>query len=102
MSDKQNSLLYQSMVSTDGKPVYAGTYKFFETNGLPLDILFSCFKEKGWIPDWIDFYLSAMSAGMEHKRIISKLEEAISDSFGKEWTNQVISRLNQIFKKDLK
>jgi hypothetical protein len=35
---------------------------------------------------------------MEHERIISKLEEAISDSFGKEFSDRVILTLNKIFK----
>ncbi len=80
------------------KPVYAGVYKLYETHGLPLDIILSSFKDKGWVPDWIDLYLTAISAGMGHARILSKLEESISDSFGKEMADHVISRLKEIFK----
>ena len=90
--------LKQTGITQDSKPVYGGIFKFYETYGLPLDIIFSIFKEKNWVPDWIDFYLDAIKAGMEHNRILSKLEEAISDSFGIEWSNEVISRLNNIFK----
>jgi|SRR5579885_1371433 len=94
---KTKTGLVQTGVTSDNKPVYSGVYKFYETHGLPLDVILTTFIEKGWVPDWIDFYKSALSAGMEHSRIISKLEEAVSDSYGKEWCDVVILRLNQIF-----
>lgn len=86
--------------TSDGKRVFSGLYKFYETVGLPLDTLLSCFKEKDILPDWLDFYQAAKKAGMEHGRIISKLEADISDAFGKELADQVISQLNNIFTKD--
>jgi hypothetical protein len=91
-------ILIQSGVSGD-KPVMSGIYKFYETHGLPLDVIFSLFIEKGYVPDWIDLYKSAKNAGMKHDRIISKLEESISDSYGKEFCEKVISVLDSIFKK---
>lgn len=95
--NKNKTGLYQTGITTDDKSVMAGCFTFYETQGLPLDVLFTTFIMKGWVPDWIDFYKSALAAGMEHDRILSKLEEAVSDSFGKEWTEVVILRLNQIF-----
>lgn len=97
MPKKKKSPLKQTGITPEGAPVYAGAYKFYETYGLPLDALFIAFQDKGWVPDWTDFYLGALAAGMQHDRIISKLEEAISDSFGKEWSDAVILRLNKTF-----
>lgn len=91
---KKKKLHYQSGITSEGNLVISGVYKLYETIGLPLDVIFTCFRERNWVPDWIDFYLGAVASGMEHTRIISKLEEAISDSFGKEWADVVISRLN--------
>ena len=88
----------QTGITTEGKPVMAGLYHFYETHGLPLDVIFSCFIEKGWVPDWIELYETAFSRGMTHERILAKLEEAINDSFGKEWSDVVISRLDFLFK----
>lgn len=99
MSKKK--LHYQSGITSDNKLVFSGVYKLYETIGLPLDIIFSCFRERNWVPDWNDFYLKSLSSGMEHTRIISKLDEAISDSFGKEWADEVISRLNNLYHKDV-
>ena len=98
MSRKKKHYLKQVAVTTDGKQVFAGLYKFYETVGLPLDVLLHCFQEKNTLPDWVDFYTSALAAGMEHDRILSKLEEAISDSFGKEFSDHVILTLGKIFK----
>ncbi len=86
----------QTGITFDGKPVLSGVFQFHETHGLPLNIILSIFQEKNWMPDWIDFYNSATKAGMKHKRILSKLSEAIVDSFGKEWEKAIISRLETL------
>ena len=98
MAKKNKSSFYQTGITTDDKPVLGGVYSFFETQGLPLDVIFICFMERGWIPDWIELYKDAHKAGMKHARILSKLEEAIADSFGKHWSDIVISRLDNKFK----
>ena len=98
---KKKRLHYQTGTTPEGKSVISGVYKLYETIGLPLDVIFTCFRERNWIPDWIDFYLGAVSSGMEHTRILGKLEEAISDSFGKELADVVISRLYNLYHKDL-
>jgi len=96
--DKNNKYpLHQTGITTEDKKVVAGIYSFYETYGLPLNIVLMCFQTKDWVPDWIDLYLSATKAGMKHTRILSMLEEAISDSFGKEWTTEVISRLDHLY-----
>jgi len=97
MTRQHKNQLVQSGITENNKIVYAGIFKFYETHGLPLDTILTCFREKEWIPDWIDFYRAALAAGMGHGRILSKLEEAISDSFGKEYADRVIFRLNQLF-----
>lgn len=75
----------------------SGVYRFYETHGMPLDEIFDLFRAKNIMIDWIDFYKDARKAGMQHSRIIAKLEEALYDSFGKEFGAVVISRLNEIF-----
>lgn len=95
---KRKAILFQTGTTPDSKPIFGGVYKFYETHGLPLDVIFISFMEKGWMPDWINFYLAATSGGMQHNRIISKLEEALSDSYGKEFSDTVISKLDSLFK----
>jgi hypothetical protein len=80
----------------EGSIVVAGVYRFYETTGLPLDVMFECLRRKDMIPDWLTFYVEAMRAGMKHDRIISKLDPAISDTYGKEFKDTVIERLELI------
>ena len=95
---KNADFLIQTGITTDGKMVLDGIWYAFETYGLPLDIIISICKERDAIPDWILLYQQMKKSGMKHDRIISKLEESISDSFfGKEFCNVVVSRLDEIF-----
>jgi len=98
MTKIKNNLIFQSGKTTDDKIVLSGAYHFFETHGVPLDVLFTLFMERNSVPDWVELYQSARLSGMKHDRILSKLEEAISDSFGKKWSDIVISRLDKEFK----
>lgn len=100
--NKSKSQLIQTGITSDNKMVMGGLYKCYETHGLPLDMLLSCCISNNWMPDWIDFYQAAFAAGMQHGRIISKLEESVSDSFGKEFCDTVISNLDKIFKERTK
>lgn len=84
--------------TTDGKTVCKGIYKFYETNGIPLDILFDLLDKNGVMVSWRDFYVEAISAGMEHNRIISKLEEPICDVWGKKFFDLVKEGLEQFIK----
>jgi hypothetical protein len=95
---KNDNPIHQVGETTDGKPVVDGIWKTYETHGMPLDILFTLCLRKNYVPDWISLYKQMRHSGMEYSRIISKLEEAINDSFGKEFCDVVISRLDQIFK----
>ena len=84
--------------TSDGKTVVAGVFKFYETHGLPLDSIFDCLISKNCIPDWLCFYVEAVSAGMKHDRIIEKLSAAISDSFGAGVRDHVVGVLNKAAK----
>jgi hypothetical protein len=83
--------------TTDGKKVIGGMFKFFETEGIPFDIIFDILKQNNSIPDWIGLYKEAVNAGMKHSRIISMLDFSVSDVFGIEIRNVVIERLELIY-----
>ena len=90
---RKNDIIIQLGTAGD-KIIVGGIWKMFESNGLPLDIIFSLCIEKNWIPCWITLYNEMLASGMKHDRIISKLEEALCDSFGKQFSDVVIFRLN--------
>ncbi len=79
--------------TSDGKTVVSGVYRFFETHGLPLDVVFDLLRGRDSVPDWTAFYREAQAAGMKHDRIIAKLSESISDSYGGEFRDEVLKRL---------
>jgi hypothetical protein len=95
---KKSNPIHTVGETADGKKLVDGIWKTYETHGMPLDILFTLCIRKSYVPDWISLYKQMLHSGMEHSRILSKLEEAINDSFGKEFCDVVISRLDQIFK----
>jgi alanyl-tRNA synthetase len=94
---KSNNPIFAVGKTTEDKFVVDGIWKTYETHGLPLDTIFDVCIRKEWVPDWIALYLQMVASGMAHDRILSKLEEAINDSFGKEFGDVVISRLDQFF-----
>jgi len=79
----------------EGFLVVTGVYKFFETHGMPLDALFAVLIEHKLMPSWIDFYDAAKRGGMQHDRIVSKLDPAIVDVYGAEFRDQVFDRLRR-------
>lgn len=85
--------------TNDGKTVLAGVYRFFETEGLPLDTLFEVLQGKNAIPCWVSLYREAIAAGMKHDRILARLDPAISDVFGAKFRDRVISRLRTLYGK---
>lgn len=76
--------------TTDGKLVVSGAYKFFETHGLPLEVVFQLLQDHNAIPCWQSFYREAQTAGMKHDRILAKLEPAIADSYGTKFKDYVL------------
>lgn len=90
----EDVVITHTSTTDDGKPVFSGVFRFYETHGLPLDVVCDLIKQRGGYVDWLDFYLDARKAGMKHDRIISKIDESISDSFGQEVRDHVIRRLD--------
>jgi alanyl-tRNA synthetase len=79
-----------------GVDVVSGVYRFYETHGLPLDVVLETLKSREAMPCWTAFYQEATAAGMKHKRILSKLEESISDIFGSSFCAHVLGKLQKM------
>lgn len=88
-------MLTQSGTTSDGKTVVRGVYRLYETEGLPLDVIFDALREHNSIPDWIAFLVEAEVAGMRRTRVLSMLDAAISDSYGSEMRDVVLQRLSR-------
>jgi hypothetical protein len=94
---KNKDIFKPTGITPENKIVLAGCFDMYQIHGVPLDMIFSYLKEHDCVPDWIDIYRSARSNGMSHERILAKLEPDIDDSFGPEWTKEVLEKLNLIF-----
>jgi len=81
----------------DEKLVAKNVYRVYETSGIPLDDLFEHLMTNNGMVSWVDFHLEAQANGMKHKRIMSKLEEAVIDVWGRDFWRVVQERLNKMF-----
>lgn len=68
----------------DGRDVFGGVYRFHETTGLPLAVVFDAVRASGGIVAVDAFMTEARAAGMTGSRAASKLREAVIDSLGPE------------------
>ncbi len=69
----------------EGKFVVIDWFSFVDEQGLPLDVTIQILNEKGFMPDWIDFYNQATEAGWKPKSTHQKLKATITDIYGDEF-----------------
>jgi hypothetical protein len=81
--------------TTDNRPVVAGLAKMYFQEGLPLSLIFDGCQKPGVQPAFPILYKELESNGMKHDRIIHLLSEALFDSYGKEYRDEVIKRLTK-------
>jgi len=64
-----------------------------ETYGIPIEIILDRFEQEDLIIDWIDFYESSQKCGWLIKTVLNKIEVALIDIKGKDYTKAVLDRL---------
>lgn len=69
----------------EGLVVLTGTFPMVDTYGIPLEIMLEVLLTRSCVPDWIDFYESAISVGWKPESTCVKLTEAIGDVFGQDF-----------------
>lgn len=77
----------------DGRKVVSGLFRFYETHGIPLVMLFTALEGMNVVPDWGPFYHEARRAGVKAERILAMLHSDISDVYGREYRDAVLQRL---------
>lgn len=80
-------------ITTDNKKVVKNIAKQYFQEGLPLSFVFDILQENNMIPDWQALYQEMKENGMTHKRIIHLLHEMVFESYGKEFRDVIIKRL---------
>ena len=70
-----------------------GLFKLVDTHGIPLDLVIEQFGKSNMVIDWIDFLESANKCGWKSSTTLNKIEAALCDIKGEEYSKCVITRL---------
>lgn len=79
----------------DGNLVVSGLGKLYFQEGIPLSVMFDSLKTKSIQPSFKHLYDELKYNGMKHERIIHLLNENVFESYGKEYRDVIIERLNK-------
>ena len=77
----QRRMLIQTGVDPDGRRVFSGVYAFFETHGLPLDLVLAwLWDHDEAVADWDELLRSMVTAGRPYERACETITAAIYDA----------------------
>jgi hypothetical protein len=71
-------------------------FRVLVTYGVPLDNMISILHEQGYLIDWVDFIEQSIKEGWKFKSTLVKIEVSLIDTFGKDYSKEVINRIQQI------
>lgn len=72
--------MHQTGVTPEGRKVYGGVYAFYETEGVPLDVILSCLWDRASLPDWVALALDMTRAGRPLDRTFESIRSAVHDA----------------------
>jgi hypothetical protein len=75
----------------------AGVGVMMTTHGVPLEIVLSGFKEKGWICDWVDYCTTCINDGHKLATIRSRIVAACGDVYGRDYAKELSDRILVLF-----
>lgn len=96
-----NGMLKLEGKTVDGKLVFSGVYRLYETHGIPFNAIFESLDQRGALPDWVALIREARAAGVKPGRAIAKIHDAVSDVFGPKIQAVVIGTLEKVVELDL-
>ena len=80
-------------MTVDGHRVLCGIFRFCETVGLPLVVVLDYLKKKGDVVDWVDYLETGFKRGMKPERLIGRVGGDIHDSYGPEYRDVVLQKI---------
>lgn len=86
-------------ITTDNRPAMNGVFFMYDSMGLPLCTLLDLFEQKNMQVCWYSFIKDAHRSGWKNETILSRLKEAINDSFGLTYWNNISERIVDIVNK---
>lgn len=88
--------MIQSGITPESRPVMAGVGTLCFTKGVPLEIILTVFQDKGFVVDWVDYIMTALNDGHNPRTIRARIESAVSDVYGKDYTKEVMARVDRV------
>jgi hypothetical protein len=82
--------------TTDGKTVLSGCMAFTHQIGIPLDLVIDYLNSQDIVIDWVDYYKSCIDGGEKKRTILSKIENAVLDVFGKEYKDNIMPKFKPL------
>jgi len=79
----------------EGLPVIDGVGHACFSRGIPLEIVLEYFKSKNLVVDWCDYIDTAIADGHSIRTICAKMQSAISEVYGRKYSEQVMLRAEQ-------
>jgi len=73
--------------------VVGNVFLLCESRGLPLEFIIDSLKDEGFVISWVDFYEDSLNALWSPETTLSKIQNALNETYGKEYSNDVILRL---------
>lgn len=84
--------------TSNNKFVVDGVYYLYNTYGIPLEYICLVLAENNYIINWLNLITDATDVGMKQSNIISKIRTITLDVYGKDFSNQIIKRINLCLK----
>jgi hypothetical protein len=83
-------------LTTDGRLVVAGVFRFCETYGVPLDVVLDLLRQQRIVPCWMSYFREARLAGMATDRILARIDPAVCDVHGARHRDHVMQMLGAL------
>lgn len=78
--------------------IVQGVFYLVDTEGIPLEIIMEELKDRGMMPDWIDFFREALKSGWTFKGTYTRIYNSILNLYGSDFANNWKIRAVPIFK----
>ncbi len=90
---KHTPLLWISGKTIDEKPVISGLYRYYETYGIPLDLIVDLLLQNGLVPNWRDTLSEMLKAGMNERNALNMLRDIMVDA---NMPSEIVTRLPKL------
>lgn len=83
-------------LTVEGRIVYCGLFKFQDTFGLPLLLVWKCIKDHDGIVAWDEYYKEALSHGWKKEKILAGIREVAHFGYDQEEGKLLLARIESL------